>query len=352
LRCNVRQGLEIQKFMPLLPDRFPGSPIWLPEGHSQTIWPAVFRKVTFPKYFREVFQTRDNDQIFLDWQWQTERSHSKIKLDSDRGEDIKPLAILLHGLEGDSNAQYMLGTGKILHEAGFDILAMNCRSCGGEMNKTIRMYNHSDFDDLEETVAHAIECGYHKIFLVGFSMGGTIILNYLLKSKTKIPKELIGTAVVSTPLDLYKAVNQLNNLNNIIYRIRFQVLLQRKTKYKAKQFPGVLPIGKLRKFTTWEQYDKDFTTIIGNFQDEKDFYEKATVVSHLENLKIPTFMLQAKNDSILTPNCFPSEIARCNPNLFLEITKKGGHCGYTTSRKNYPYSEIRIQEFFLELLSK
>lgn len=126
-------------------------------GHLETIAPALFRKVTGVHYERERLVLLDDDFVDLDW--------------LDNGS--RNLVVLTHGLEGSSDRQYMAGMARMFFEQKWDVLAWNCRSCSGEMNKALRMYHHGEIGDFGEVIDHALATkDYEKIALVGFSMGG------------------------------------------------------------------------------------------------------------------------------------------------------------------------------------
>jgi len=143
---------------------YPGPPSYLFNGHLQTIVPSVFRKVEGVAYERERFLLADGDFVDIDW------------LDTRS----KKLVVLTHGLEGDSGRHYIKGTAKLFSQNGWDVLAWNCRSCSGEMNKAFRLYNHGEIGDISELINHALRTKhYEKIVLVGYSMGGNISLKYV-----------------------------------------------------------------------------------------------------------------------------------------------------------------------------
>ncbi|MEY4905819.1 MAG: hypothetical protein RLZZ292_3634, partial [Bacteroidota bacterium] len=124
--------------MPLIKKSTYRPPFYLLGGTLQTLVPALFRKIEAVGYERERLTLSDGDFIDLDW----------IKTGQKR------LVILTHGLEGDSQRHYMRGMATIFRDAQWDVLAWNCRSCSGEMNRALRMYNHGDTDDISELIEH------------------------------------------------------------------------------------------------------------------------------------------------------------------------------------------------------
>src|SRR6478735_1008201 len=159
--------------MPILPTPIYRSSPWLFNGHMQTIFPSIFRKVKFDYHLRERLELPDGDFVDLDWSFVTP--------------ERKKLVIITHGLEGDSRRHYVLGMAKIFTQNGFDALGWNCRSCSGEMNRLPRFYHHGDALDLKAVVDYAVSKKYTTIALVGFSMGGSMTLTYLGQFASSLP---------------------------------------------------------------------------------------------------------------------------------------------------------------------
>ncbi len=132
-------------------------PLFLGNGHVQTIYPVLFRKVANVRYQRERITTPDDDFLDLDWS----RTHSNR------------LAIISHGLEGNSTRSYVKGMVRAVNEAGWDALAWNYRGCSGEPNTQLRSYHNGATDDLAAVIDHAASTGsYTEIALIGFSLRG------------------------------------------------------------------------------------------------------------------------------------------------------------------------------------
>ena len=193
------------------------APFWLPDGHFQSIYPSVFRKIKDINYERERLELPDGDFLDLDW----------LKNKSKR------LVILTHGLEGNSTRAYMLGMAKTMQNEGYDVLAWNCRSCSGEMNRLLKLYNHGDPSDLATVVKYALQSvDYQKIALVGFSMGGALTMNYLGRTND-IPSQVVSGIGFSMPTDLTSSVPLLDLPENWLYKRKFLTQLGNKVRAKA-----------------------------------------------------------------------------------------------------------------------
>lgn len=155
-------------------------------AHVATVLPSMFREVSV-NYSRERIKLADGDFLDLDW--------------INRGND--KIVIISHGLEGNSHRHYVAGTANLFSEQGWDVIGWNCRSCSGEMNLLPRLYSHVDAPYLAEVIEHFLATKrYQKIGLVGFSMGGAIILNYLTKMKGRHPAALAAAVAISSPVDV------------------------------------------------------------------------------------------------------------------------------------------------------
>ncbi|AQG81590.1 YheT family hydrolase [Spirosoma montaniterrae] len=312
--------------MPLILSAYTGPPSYQYNGHLQTIIPSLVRTVPGVTYERERLTLADGDFVDLDW--------------IDKG---KPrLVILTHGLEGDSNRQYMRGMAKLFAQNGYDVLAWNCRSCSGEMNRAFRLYNHGEIGDLGEVIGHALRTKtYQHVTLIGFSMGGNITLKYLGVHGKHRPDVIRQGVAISSPTDLGASAALLDRPSNRFYRNRFMKKLVVKISHKASQFPGQLDMDKLRQVRQWRDFDEFFSAPVNAYQSASDFYKQASAVNFMADIAVPTLLLNAQNDPLLSPECSPGWLAQPHPHIYLETPRTGGHVGFLTPRDQHTYAERR-----------
>jgi uncharacterized protein len=318
--------------MPVIKNSTYHAPAWAPGGHLQTILPALFRKKSDPGFVRERISTPDEDFLYLDW----------IRKGN------KKLAILSHGLEGNSQSGYILGMAKMLGDNGYDVLAWNHRMCTGEVNLAPRMYHSGNSDDLRVVINDVIiNDVYTEIVLIGFSMGGNITLKYLGEKNEKIAKKIKKAVVFSVPVDLAASGKQLARYSNRIYLHRFLRSLKHKIVQKHAQNPGIISnIKMLQSVKNFDDFDEYFTAPLHGFKGAKDYYAKSSSKRFLPDIKIPVLIVNAKNDPFLSPECFPYDEAERNPNIFLETPSTGGHVGFFEAKLNGIYwSEKRTVQF-------
>ncbi len=317
--------------MPLIKNStYTKPPFYLFNGHLETIVPSVWRKVEGVQYERERLELADGDFVDLDW----------VKKGNER------LMILTHGLEGNSDRHYIKGMVKLLQSNNWDALAWNCRSCSGEMNRKLRMYHHGDIADIGEVIQHTIAtANYKEISLIGFSMGGNIVLKYLGVNGQKVPKQIKNGVAISAPCDLSSSADKLDRPSSYFYKQKFYSRLAAKMELKAQQFPGVIDMSQLKNVKRWRDFDDFFSAPVNGFKDAQDFYNQASSLNYLDGIQRPTLLINAYNDPILTPTCFPTAIAQHHSYLFLEAPTKGGHVSFLEPNQDFTWMERRALEF-------
>lgn len=314
--------------MPLHSDSSYRRPNWLFSGHLETIYPSLFRRVEIKKPVRERIETPDGDFLDLDWF----RSGSKR------------LAIVSHGLEGNSTRPYMLGMAREFGRNGFDVLTWNFRGCSEEMNRKVIFYHSGATYDLD-TVVQKAQINYEEIYLLGFSLGGNLTLKYLGEKKSSNPKLRKGVAI-SVPLDLAGSCEKISKGENIIYSRRFLATLKQKVMAKSLLFPDELKADLLRNVHTLQDFDDVFTGPIHGFSDAAEYYHVNSSLHFLDQVEVPTLILNAQNDPFLSSKCFPIKLARKLDQIHFEFPKHGGHVGFSgPSRQKSYYSELRAVEF-------
>ncbi|QIE60043.1 alpha/beta fold hydrolase [Rasiella rasia] len=299
-------------------------------GHFSTIYSAKLRPVPKVVQQRERLELNDGDFIDIDWSFPIKPS-SKV-------------AILLHGLEGNAQRVYMQGQAKIFTEHGWNVAAMNHRGCSGEENRLYLSYNSGRTEDLAELIDYILEKNtYAEIALVGFSLGGNLVLKYLGERQT-IPKELKTGVSISAPLHLSGSLEQLIKLENFVYNHTFINDLKGKYKRKMSHFPEQMSTTEYKKVRTLLDFDNLYTAPAHGFNDAYDYYEKSSSLQFLPSITTKVLILNALNDSFLSEKCYPIDIASNSKNIFLESPRHGGHVGFHINNKVY-YSEKRTLEF-------
>lgn len=315
--------------MPLIKSTF-RSPSYLPGGDLQSIVPAISRNVKRINYRRERINTPDDDFIDIDW---LDNNASKI-------------ALLIHGLEASANSAYMKGMSKELHGNGFRVAAMNLRGCSGEVNRQVRSYHSGSTDDVEIVINHVLQNSpCESLMLVGFSLGGNLVLKYL-GERSEIPQQISRAVAISVPCDLEACALHLDQRIPFIYRDRFLKTLKQKAVTRIGRLPFPITHHQIKNISTFIEFDDCYTSRLYGFSDAEDYYTKCSSKQFIKNIMIPTLILTALNDPFFTRACFPFEECRNSTNVFLETPDHGGHVGFCTDlfSGNY-FSEQRTLEF-------
>lgn len=301
--------------------------------HFSTIYPTQFRKSNpQPFLFRQRYETPDGDFIDCDL---SQRNHERV-------------VFLFHGFEGNSTRPYMQGMARHLHSNHWDVVAVNHRGCSGEPNRLERAYHAGDIDDagfIIETIMR--ERAYKKAALIGFSLGGNMILNYLARCDF-LPSYITAGVAISTPVDLRQTVFQIMKRVNWIYHNDFYGKLVRKMKAKQAMYPDLLPYKNILSSKNINEFDKNYTVPFHGFRDVEDYRTKSSSLFHLHKLSVPALLLNARNDPFLTESCYPYELARDSEFLHLLTPKYGGHCGFWQPKDVF-YHEEKAARFIEEM---
>ncbi|MEP6734471.1 MAG: alpha/beta fold hydrolase [Chryseolinea sp.] len=298
-------------------------------AHLETVYPALFRKVSNVVYTRERIDTPDDDFLDIDW---LRNNGSK-------------LVIISHGLEGNTTRGYMKGMARAFFAKGYDVLTWNFRGCSEEMNRQLRFYHSGATEDLQRIVEHAMSKGYKDISLIGFSLGGNLTLKYLGE---RTPPEFIKRAVaISVPLDLYQSSLKISQRSNWIYSKRFLDNLKEKIIRKSKLL-GRLDVAGIEHIKTLLSFDDCYTAPLHGFANAIEYYTHCSAMHYLNGITIPTLIVSASNDPFLSKSCYPAPGFITTSHVTFEETIHGGHVGFTQFNKNGLYwSEERALAFII-----
>lgn len=305
-------------------------PLWAKNGFVSTVFSGLARTVNGLKQTRERIALPDGDFLDLDWSYAENTS--------------KKVIILLHGLEGHAQRPYITGTAKLFNQNHIDACAVNFRGCSGEPNTLYRSYHSGATEDLEAVIDAILEKDqYDEIYIKGISLGANMALKYA-GERSNIPKALKAIIAVSAPCDLKGSCDELLSLKNKAYAIRFLDHLKQKLKPKLEQFPNRLRQEEYNSIKSLIDFDHVYTSKAHGFKDAYDYYDKASSAQFLRAIEVPTLIINALNDSFLSPSCYPVKHAKLNTKLHLEMPKYGGHVGFI-QKGGFYYNEVRALEF-------
>jgi len=302
------------------------APFYYRNKHLQTIVPALFRKIEGVVYNRQRISTWDNDFIDLDW--------SRVK--------SQKLVILFHGLEGSAYSQYIKGLVKVLNGKSFDTVSVNFRGCSGSPNYLLSSYHSGKTDDIQ-FIVDSLAFEYEEINLVGFSLGGNVVLKYLGETLTN--EKINKSVAISVPCDLKASAIHLSKGFNTVYLKRFFKRLKEKVRQKEEIFPKTLDYSKVYESKDFYDFDNLFTAPVHGFKDAEDYWNKCSSKQFIPTIKTPTIIINALNDPFLPFSCYPHQESKKNSNVKLLTPKYGGHVGFSQIGQKLNYYESKIIDF-------
>ncbi len=301
------------------------------QGHWATVGPALRRRPTALPISAQNISLPTPDGDFLEADYYERQSDC--------------LLIVSHGLEGNARRPYVLGLVAQSLGQGIDVLAWNFRSCGRQAHRSRRFYHSGATDDLDVVVQHALRKErYKSILLAGFSLGGNLTLKYLGERGQNLAPQIGGAFAASVPCDLSACAQVLRK--HPLYEWYFLKSLRKKIRDKARFFPDIQPEA-LRKVKHIWDFDEYYTAPLHGFEGAEDYYARCSALKYIENITVPTLMLNAYNDPFLPEACFPRDLAAAHTHFYMETPAKGGHCGFET-RKGLFWAELRAMSFWKE----
>ena len=284
------------------------APWWLPGGHLQTIYGAL---APAPRvaWRRERWDTPDGDFIDLDWAGSS-----------------GPLLALFHGLEGSTASHYARALAAGALERGWRCVVPHFRGCSGEPNRKPRAYHSGDSEELD-WILRRLE----PDFAVGVSLGGNVLLKWL--GEQGALARLRRAAAVSAPLDLAAAGRALDRgFNRQVYTRAFLSSMKRNALAKLERFPGLFNVPRVRGATTLYEFDDAVTAPLHGFRDADDYWARASSAPWLEHIRVPTLVLNARNDPFLPEAALQRATRKAAPAVLLEFPRSGGHVGFPGRR--------------------
>ena len=242
-------------------------------------------------------------------------------------------AIVVHGLEGSSDSEYMTGVAEKALAAGMNVVLMNQRNCGGMDHVAPTLYNSSLSGDVAAVARHVVENdGVSQFALIGFSMGGNLVLKLAGEWGNAGPAEFRAVAAVCPAMDLAASADALHEPANRLYEWYFLLQLFRRLRRKAKFFPGNFDLSRLRGVTSLRMFDDRITAHYCGFAGADDYYARAAAANVVDRIVVPALIVHAANDPFIRVQPETLRRIRANPNITYIETAEGGHCAFLGQR--------------------
>jgi uncharacterized protein len=258
--------------------------------------------------------------------------------------------IVVHGLEGSSDSQYMLGVARKGLAAGMNVILMNQRNCGGMDHFAPTLYNSSLSGDVAAVTRSVVENdGVSRFALIGFSMGGNLVLKLAGEWGNNGPPEFKAVAAVCPAMDLAASADALHELGNRVYEYYFLMQLFRRLRAKAQYFPNDFDVARLRGVSTLRLFDDRVTAFYCGFAGADDYYARAAAANVVDRVAVPALIIHAANDPFIRMQPETLERVAANPHITYIETSDGGHCAFVgePDRDGYDgrWAEREVVEF-------
>ena len=304
------------------------APWWLPGGNLQTIWPALYsrpRLADAPAYRRERWAAPDGD--FIDVDHLDAAAVAPGALGARAATEASTL-VLFHGLESSSSSRYAVAFAQVAQSLGWHFSVPHFRGCSGELNRAPRAYHSGDFEEIGWMLARLRERHGAPLLAVGVSLGGNALLRWAEEAGDSAAATVRAVAAISSPLDLAAAGHAIDHgFNRVVYSRNFLKTMKPRALAKLTQHPGLFDRERLLRARTLYEFDDVFTAPLHGFKDTPDYWTRASAKPHLQRIRIPALVLNARNDPFVPGASLPAahEAGRC---VALWQPAHGGHVGF------------------------
>jgi predicted alpha/beta-fold hydrolase len=293
------------------------------------------RRIVLPAPEERLIEVEPGVKVLCQCHWQNDRQ--------------TPLTlVVVHGLEGSSESAYMLGLAKKGLAAGMNVVRMNQRNCGGTEGVAPTLYHSGLSRDVAAVAQNLIEQDrISKFALVGFSMGGNLVLKLAGEWGREGPSQFRAVAAVCPAMDLAASSDALHSRSNRLYEYYFIWKLRRRLRSKARLFPKVFETSRLRGVNTLREFDDKITAHYCGFTGAVDYYARAAAANVVDRIALPAFILHAANDPFIRILPETRKKILANPNITFLETEDGGHCSFLAEPDGDDgrWAESQILEF-------
>jgi len=289
----------------------------LTNGHAMTLW-AWARRRTFPRLPApecRIIQVAPDARVLAHCHWQRERKS-------------RPTILALHGLEGSSQAHYMAGVADKAWAAGFNVVRLNQRNCGGTEHLSATLYHSGLSADADVVMGELAAEGLTAFGVIGYSLGGNLALKLAGDYGSDAPPYLKTVVAVSPVMDLPRCVDALERPSNAIYQWNFVRNLKERMRRKIAAFPDRFSADPLRRIRTVRDFDEAYTAPHFGFRDATDYYYRAASLRVVDRIRVPALVITAKDDPFVPAEPFSDAALTGNPHITTLVSGHGGHCAF------------------------
>lgn len=271
---------------------------------------------------------------------------TQVLVQTQRPENARAEVVFVHGLEGGGDAGYIVSLAYACLKRGFVTHRFHMRTCGGTERMTNTLYHGGLTGDLRVFIEQRSGPRL-PLFLVGFSLGGNVVLKLAGEMGESAVEKIAGICAVSVPIDLGVCARRLDERDNVLYQRRFVKRMQQRLiatgRYTAEQFRDARSIYAIDDVITAPSF---------GFGRADRYYATQSAGGFLEGIRVPTIVIQAKDDTFIPFRIFDHPAFRTNPNLRLVATEFGGHLGFLQKGANRFWLDEVVPAWIAERLEK
>jgi uncharacterized protein len=306
-------------------------------GHVQTVAGFLIkRRFHLPAPEDRLIEVEPGVPVLCHCHWQPDRT--------------RPLTVIVvHGLEGSSDSQYMRGVAEKALAAGMNAIRFNQRTCGGTDALAPTLYHSGRSNDVAAVARELIaRDGISRLALAGFSMGGNLVLKLAGEWGAQAPPQFRAVAACCPSMDLAASADALHEPANRLYELYFLWNLRRRMIRKARLFPGQYDLARMRGMKSLRDFDDKVTAYYTGFTGADDYYARSAAANVVGNIAVPALILHAANDPFILITAETRRKIASNPNITFVETKDGGHCAFLGARNGADdgyWAETQIVNF-------
>ncbi|PWT90294.1 MAG: alpha/beta hydrolase [Blastocatellia bacterium] len=310
-------------------------------AHAQTLaayaWPRAYRLFSQPKDEERLFEVEPGVKVLAHCRWQSQRPDH-------------PTVVVWHGMEGSSKSVYMIAMADKAFRGGFNVVRVNYRNCGGTEHLTPTLYHGGMSSDLRSVLNELITLDQLKrIYLIGFSLGGNLVLKLLGEYAENVPAEVRAACVVSPSVNLRDSSDLIMAKRNWLYHKNFVRSMKARVRAKHKLFPDLYDLKRLEQIETIRDFDENFTSLSNGFQNADDYYSQSSSIRLVDKVRIPTMIIHSIDDPFIPFAPMREPVFVENPHLLVIATDRGGHVAFIAADANGDvdrfWAENRVVEF-------
>jgi predicted alpha/beta-fold hydrolase len=298
-------------------DPFVARPALL-SGHSMTLFgwgnPRYFPRLPPPTI--RYFDVDHDARVLAHCHWQPRRwEHTSL--------------LVLHGLNGSSDAHYMRGVAAKAFARGMNVVRLNQRNCGNTEHLSAGLFHSGLTADVRRVVEELMAVdGLKSLGIAGYSLGGNLALKLAGEYAEQAPEALNAVCAVSPIIEISQCVRALERPGNVLYQWNFVRDLKRRMRRKDRFWPGLFDLTMLDRIKTVREFDEAYTAPYFGFKDAEDYYHRASAMRVVDRIRIPALIITAEDDPFVPSQPFHEPNVTNNPNITLCSCLHGGHCGF------------------------